>query len=146
MLIRNYVDLVFSRFHKAAIDELVQRNILGFTDNMIEVTISSGPLYPAIKLTVCEFQPSNHEFLTTLYVRSKNGCQFRNQYSLPLGIYGTEIKELKEKCLSHIQSIIELERNPGECGSDSTSMATWEWFEAMNRYRKSCLLSQQVCQ
>jgi hypothetical protein len=144
ILISNYVDLVLSRFTQSAIDDLMRKNIVGFTDNKIEIEISSGPFYPAIKLTVHEFQPSNPEFLALLYMRSKNGCQFRNQYSLPLGIHDTETKELREKCLSHIQSIADGERYFGELCYGDTSVISWVCFEAINRYRKSCLPSKQV--
>lgn len=121
-------------------------NVLGFIDNKIEVEIISGPCYPAIELTVHEFQPSNPESLALLHLRSVNGCQVRSRFSLPLGIRNAETKELREKCLRHIESIVDVEQYSKENFDYYTSIISYKCLQAINRYRISCPTSQQVRQ
>jgi hypothetical protein len=113
---------------------------MGFTDNKIEIIMSSGAGYPVMMLTVYEFVPSNPEFLKLSYVRSssrKDSQMFARSYAPPLGLYGAEVDHLRYICLDHIKSIISQDRDPGEFIWGDTSIISWKVFEAVNRYRKS---------
>jgi hypothetical protein len=121
---------------------LIKDNSRGFTDNKIEIEISSGPDYPPIRLTVCEFVPKNREFLFLKYVETTNDTgkkcyKFTESFAPPLGLDRDDLVDLREKCKSHVSSIIDRERDIGEATRGDTSMLSWEVFEAINRYRRS---------
>jgi hypothetical protein len=108
----------------------------------MEIEISSGPDYPPIRLTVHEFLPKNLEFLYLKYVGTTNGAgekchKFTESFAPPLGIDGDYLVDLRKKCKSHVNSIIDQERDIGEATRGDTSMLSWEIFEAINRYRRS---------
>lgn len=140
-LVTNLVDLTTSHLSEYAIQEVILKNG-DFTNNAIEVEMSSGPHYDAIKLTAYEFLPLNLEFLTLDNVflitsTSDQRQRFTPSYSLPIGLRGSIPKGLRSLCLEHIKSIIEQERHVGEVNEEEMSMISWSVFESVNRYRKS---------
>lgn len=135
----NRLELVYSRLSESAIKELIRKNVTGFTENKIKVEMSSGPCYQPIVLTVHEFVPSNPEFLSLSYV--EKDCvgelqKFTPSYAPPLGLHGIGINDLRNKCLSHIESIIEKGRDLGELISGDTSIISWKVLEAITCYHK----------
>jgi len=126
---------------EAAITNLIKENAI-FTNNIIEVEMSSGPEYEKIHISVTEFQPRNEEFLALNFVATqheKDGeyQRFIPSYAPPFGLHGAGAKGLKNKCQDHIRSIIEKERHSGEAKRGDTSLISWNIFEAVNNYRKS---------
>jgi len=116
--------------------------IAGFTDNLIEVEMSSGPHYPIMHLTANEFKPLKHEVPSLDYLGPSTRAGDQSQsitisYSLPIGLYKNSRKDLRVMCLNHIKSIIEQDRHVGEVTEGDISIISWRVFEAVNRYRKS---------
>jgi hypothetical protein len=139
MITEQTLELVYSRWGEEAIRKLVDDD--DFTDNTIEVDMSSGSEYENLRLTVTEFRPRNKDILALNFVGPKDTnsqCQmYIPSYSPPLGLYRTSAKELKKKCLAHIESIIETERDIDEVTEGDVSIISWKIFEAVNNYRKS---------
>jgi hypothetical protein len=113
-----------------------------FIDNTIEVDMSSGPEYEKLHLTVTEFRPRNEDFLVLDIVGLKDETNNQYQgfipsYAPPFGLRRTSAKELRKKCLDHIISIIEQERDIGEATRGDISIISLKIFEAVNNFRKS---------
>jgi hypothetical protein len=113
-----------------------------FTNNTIEVDMSSGPEYDNMHLTVTEFEPKNEDFLAFNLVGPKDDTNNHSQrfipsYAPPFGLHRASTKELKSKCLDHIKSIIQKERDIGEATRGDISIISWKVYEAINNYRKS---------
>lgn len=113
-----------------------------FTNNTIEVDMSSGPIYDKLRLTITEFEPQNEDFLALNFVGPKDDTnspyqRFIPSYAPPFGLHRTSAKELKTNCRHHIESIIEKERDIGEATRGDISIISWKIFEAVNNYRKS---------
>jgi hypothetical protein len=143
----NWPDVVYSRLSKSAIEYFFCKNMLGFTDNKIEVEMSSGPAYPTIKLVVHEFVPSNREFLSLSYV--KQGLagawqKFAPSYAPPLGLYSTEGSALRNACLRYIMSVTKQDRDGRECTLGDTSTISWNVLSAVNRYQRSITGTEDV--
>lgn len=104
--------------------------------------MSSGPKYDIFHLTITEFRPRDEDFLAFNVVGPKDDGDSQSQrfiasYAPPFGLHRTSAKELKNKCLDHIKSIIEMERDIGEATRGDISMLSWQVFEVVNNYRKS---------
>jgi hypothetical protein len=113
-----------------------------FTNNVIEIEMSSGPNYPKMRLKVTEFLPLNQDILALNLVASKEDTadqclKFIPSYAPPFGLHHVSAKELRNICLEHIKAIIERERDIGEVDQGDISIITWKAFEAANRYRIS---------
>ena len=113
-----------------------------FTNNIIEIEMSSGPNYAKMRLKATEFRPLNQDILVLNLVASKedtaNQClKFIPSYAPPFGLYCVSAEELRNICLEHINAIIEKERDVGEADQGDISIISWKAFEAANRYRRS---------
>ena len=127
---------------------LLEKYTYGFTENKFEIEMSSGPQYPSLRLVVHEFQPKIEEFLVLPYIGNSTGnkgYEFTPSYAPPVGLHGTDFQDVEEKCSSHIDSIIEQERDIEEAASGDTSMLSWKIYQAVNEYRQSCAPNEQVC-
>lgn len=141
ILIKHLTDIITSRLTAERINSLITRNAK-FTTNKIEVEMSSGPDYPAIRLTATEFQVLHNEFLLLDYVipikdTNNQRQSFTQSYAPPLGLYETGPEELRAKCSDHIKRIISQKRDTGEVNCGDVSIITLQAFEAINTYRRS---------
>jgi hypothetical protein len=140
-LLKSLIDLVNSRLGEEAIKAVIRENAK-FTDNKLEIEMSSGPDYPSIYLTATEFQPLKLDFLSFKYVAPNKNTdeqpqKFSTSYAPPIGLHGFSSADLQKTCLNHIRSIINRERSVGEADLGDTSTISWKIFEAVNRYRRS---------
>jgi len=140
-LITSLVERVTAYLSEEAVTAFIDMNAV-FTNNTIEVEMSSGPQYPIIYLRVTEFRPLKHEVLSFDYLGPSTSAGYQSQsittsYSPPLGLYKISRKELRLVCLNHIKAIIEQDRQVGEVTEGDISIISWRVFETVNRYRKS---------
>jgi hypothetical protein len=115
-----------------------------FTDNCVQIHLSSGPTYPPIALSVREFRPFKEDFLAvhrnipdSSNIEEEQIFSFINRYSLPLALPATEVTALRKKCLHHIKAVISQDRNPGETGPGGMSFISWKVFAAIERYKRA---------
>lgn len=126
-------------FQAAAIDRLLANNVSGYSDNHMEVFVSSGTTYPPIKLTVREFVPLKPDFLAfKLYEHDKvnDVSTLKDAWSPPLGIADTS-QDLSSDLTQHIRDIIKSKRNYGEVVYGSTSQLAWDMYEAIRLYQQA---------
>lgn len=113
----------------------------GFTNNKIEIEISSGPTYPLIRLAVHEFFPKDHTFLALPQLvtdETSNESRIIASYAPPLGLNEpANINATKLKCLEHINLMIKSERNAGEVEYGETSQISWRVLEAVSQYQRA---------
>jgi hypothetical protein len=110
-----------------------------FSDNSFKIMISSGPIYPPIPIVVHEFSASDLNFLAFKKIVTDHVTkipQFIRAYAPPLGITDLN-QDLEGKLKSHIQKIIEGERNYGEVVYGDTSQLSWDVFEAVRQYQRA---------
>jgi hypothetical protein len=132
-------ELVYSRLSESAIADVVRKNVIGFTTNVIAVEMSSGPEYAKLELFAIEFVPSNRDFLCVSYVEQASTNQsysFASSYAPPLGVSATEIDRLRLLCLNHISSVDKQGRSCGELEWGHTSKISWKVLKAINQYRE----------
>jgi hypothetical protein len=127
---------------------LVDENVLSFSDIPIKISLSSGPRYPPIVLSVREFQPSGREFLEVQRISGSDQeiLSTKSCYSLPLGLPSTAALLLKDKCRIHIESIVSYDRDylPEQSEFGEMSLVSWHVYLAINRYRKADTLNRTV--
>jgi hypothetical protein len=115
--------------------------VTGFTNNKIEIEISSGPTYPLIRLAVHEFLPKDDTFLALPQLvtdETSNESRIIASYAPPLGLNEpTNIDATKLKCFEHINLMIKSERNAGEVEYGETSQISWRVLEAVSQYQRA---------
>ncbi|RDL40099.1 uncharacterized protein BP5553_00078 [Venustampulla echinocandica] len=132
-------------FQRASIDQLVGKNISGYGDNRFKVSLSSGPCYPPIQVTVGRFRtkdwcdPNFSAVKKIVSVDKSKKLRFVEFYSPPFGITDFN-QDLEGKLTSHIQVIAKGERNYGEVLYGNTSGLTWDLYEADQLLRKALIL------
>ncbi|PMD21377.1 hypothetical protein NA56DRAFT_125772 [Hyaloscypha hepaticicola] len=134
-------------FQRASIDQLVEKNISGYSDSQVEVYLSSGPCYPPIKVTVGRFHtkdrcdPSFSAVKKIVPIGMSRKLSFVEFYSPPLGITNFN-QDLESKLMNHIQHIAEGKRNYGEVSYGYISRLTWDVYEAVRCYQLANLRNQ----
>jgi hypothetical protein len=117
----------------------MEEKVFGFSDNRFEVSISSGPTYTPIQLTVHTFRTPDQSFLVFKKFVTDDVSKvstFAKAYSPPLGITDFS-QDLSGKLTNHIREIIEGERNYGEVLYGNTSQLTWDVYEAVRLYQRA---------
>ena len=116
----------------------------GFTDNSINILVSSGPRYPPIALSVNEFHPAKNEFLVIPVVNLYDDSHVSLEYAPPYGLTEEATSGLEEKWLEHIEAIIHGGRYEGEWEYGDTSKMSWKIYTAIYEYWKSTKVSFSI--
>lgn len=120
---------------------------MGFTDNKIEVQMSSGPDHPPITMIVYEFIPANRQFLALYHAPSNNNDPMPNLekvYAPPFGLVeNNDTNKLRESCREHIKTMIKYSRASQKAAFGTLS---YEIYESVNHYRQSKRLLGNVRQ
>jgi hypothetical protein len=117
----------------------MEKQISGFGSIDYEVSLSSGPSYPPITVTVRAFRTKDPKFsLLKRFMPGSGGAApfFAEFYSPPLGITDFT-QDLERKLANHIQRIVEGQRNEREVLYGDTSRLTWDVHEAVRLYQQA---------
>jgi hypothetical protein len=120
-----------------------------FRDRPIKISVSSGPTYPPMTLSLREFCATREDFLDVKRLEKAgldSECDLKIvvRKSLPLGLPLSEVSLLKRQCLQHIRSIISLTRSPQEMEFGETCIISSKVLIAVERYRISSVLGSTV--
>jgi hypothetical protein len=142
--------LVAARRDPSEVQKLIDENVVGFTDNQIEVHISSGPNYPPIRVIVHEFIPANNELLAVHCAPpdiSDPKPSIEEVYAPPFGLIdnnGKDRDKLRRSCREHIKVMIEHSQVFPTAASGNSAPLSCEIYEVVNRYGQSKRISGNV--
>jgi hypothetical protein len=131
-----------SHLQEEAVSKFITENVSSFRGSPIKISVSSGPTYPPMILSLREFNTTRGDFLDVQRIEkvdsdSEYGLKILTRKALPLGLPPSNISLLTKQCQQHIRSIISLNRNPYETEFGETSNISSKVLFAIERYRIS---------
>jgi hypothetical protein len=131
-----------SHLQAEEVRSLIEENVSMFGHCPIKISVSSGPNYPPMILSLREFHAIREDFLDVQRIEEADsnaeyGLQVVLRKALPLGLPPSDVNLLKRQCLQHIRSIISSSRDPQETEFGETCIISSKVLVAIERYRTS---------
>ncbi len=117
--------------------KLISENIDAFTDVTMEVSLSCGPTFHPITLTVNEFLPKTdillyHHHLITVFQPPRHTLVLC--HSAPVGLLGVESFELKKECITHINIMISNQKYVAQVTAGESSTVCRDILQSLHNY------------
>lgn len=126
-------------FEKKQIEDLITINSNGFTDMVIDISISAGAVFEPMTIQTHVFEPKTWELIGHYQLVAKEGerPQLLERYSVPLGVMGLDRSEMKVQCRKQIEEMIANPEYAGQVTAGHKTAIPRKILEIAKNYNKA---------
>jgi hypothetical protein len=102
-------EFMHAHLRKSKIEDLITEHTTGFLDTVIVVEVSTGVVFRPMRLQTNTFAAIGTELLEQSSLtppKADQAAQLVRMASVPVGILGLSVSEMKKKCDKHIEDMI----------------------------------------
>ncbi len=126
-----------AHLRKNKIEDLITEHTTRFLDTIITVEVSTGSVFKPIRIQANTFKPKTDElvFQSSLTPpEAHQAAQLVRMHSVPVGILGLSVSELRKKCEIHIEEMISNSKYAEQATSGDPSSLPQQILEIVCAY------------
>jgi hypothetical protein len=131
------LEFMHEHLRKSKIEDLITEHTKGFLDTVIVVEVSTGAVFRPMKIDTNIFKPRTTELLQQASLtppEADQASQLVRMRSIPVGILGLSVSDMKKKCERHIEHMIAEPKYAEQATSGDPSLLPQQILEIVCEY------------